>query len=195
MEDNKQGQDDQKPTVTNNEDNKPEGKDGGSSEEKDKQLDFINPFLDDPEEEKEDKSKKEDDDSDEEDEKPKSDDRVMNKIYAMERKAELDNFFSTEEGKLLKQFEGKIREYALDKRAKNLTIPAVAYGIAGKSLLKVGANLKKDADNERERSNVSGSRSTENRKDAESKLPDITKMGKAEFNDLVEKAKRGEIKM
>jgi hypothetical protein len=140
---------------------------------------------------------KEDEGGDEENDEDRKiiDDRINKKLapYQQEmerqrREGELSAFLNSEDGKMFKDYEGRIRKVMLDPRAKSLKVDAIASIVAAKDLLKMGAKMGKEADIEADATRSGGG----NQRPTEAKSFDAWSMPKESFNDTVERMKRGE---
>lgn len=212
MDENKDQNNNQDSNAQENQDQNKEGENKDTQEE---ELNIDEPFLGDEEETKDDKKPEEKDKGKKEDEEDIDDEdaklidkRVEQKLAERdaankaqaeaeskknakinERKSELDTFFSSEDGKPFKQFEEKIRNYAMSSHLLNVKIDnAIAAVVGTKNLIKIGAKLAKEADRETTESNTGGN-----------PKPRVTptgtdpwKMSPDEFQAVQDKVRRGE---
>jgi hypothetical protein len=109
-------------------------------------------------------------------------------IEKQKREGELSSFLNSEDGKLIKDYEGKIRKVMLDPRAKSLKVDAIASIVAAKDLLKMGAKMGQEADIEADGTKSGG----DSQRPTSAKSFDAWSMPKENFNDAVERMKRGE---
>jgi hypothetical protein len=136
------------------------------------------------------------DNGEEDDEDKKLIDERINKklapyqqeIEKQKREGELSSFLNSEDGKLFKDYEGKIRKVMLDPRAKSLKVDAIASIVAAKDLLKMGAKMGQEADIEADGTKSGG----DSQRPTSAKSFDAWSMPKENFNDAVERMKRGE---
>ena len=69
-------------------------------------------------------------------------DAALNKVGNIERANEIDGFINSEAGKIFKEsgHAAKIKEVAMQSKARHLTVEAIAYAVAGKELMRMGAS-------------------------------------------------------
>jgi hypothetical protein len=120
---------------------------------------------------------------------------IQEKIQLTERKAELETFFQTEVGALLRPYEAKIKEFALDKRARGMSVEAVAHAVAGKALLNIGAKMSDEAKAKAKAGSTAASTGNAARGGDESGgVPDVSTMSKDEFSTMIQGIKSGKVK-
>jgi hypothetical protein len=187
--------------------NNNEGGDGNEN-----QYEFDNPFVDESGNTKKepDNNKPENDDDDDilpEDKEAfnkvanKAVNPIKDKVNQVEgavskvvRTSELNDFLSSSEGESFKPFADKIKEAALNPRANNLTVRAVAYMVAGKNLLKMGAQKGVEAYKNEQNSNSGGSGGSARNSGGDNNLPDFKSMSRDEFSTFTEQVKAGQFK-
>lgn len=120
---------------------------------------------------------------------------IQERIQQTERKTEIEAFFQTEVGTLLKPYEAKIKEFAMDKRARGMSVEAVAHAVAGKALLNIGAKMSDEAKKKAAAGSTAASTSSPARQDGEpGAVPDVNTMNKDEFSKMIEGIKSGKVK-
>jgi hypothetical protein len=113
-------------------------------------------------------------------------------VVAIKRQLELQGFLSSEDGKDFSAYAKKIEKVSMLPQYKNLPASQVAYLVAGKELLKIGAERAKKAEEEARVSSIGNGSPT--RPVDINALPDLSKVpvGSHEARMLMEQAKAGQ---
>lgn len=119
---------------------------------------------------------------------------IQAKLQQSERKVEIDQFFQTELGGHLKPYEAKIKEFAMDKRAKGMSVEAVANAVAGKALLNIGAKIAEEQKRKAGEQSTTANSQGAPTNNEQGNIPDVSTMSRADFSNFIERAKSGQVK-
>lgn len=113
---------------------------------------------------------------------------IIEKSERETEEAELSTFFNVNPD--FKPYEAKIKKFAAHPTRRHLPIETIAYEVAGKDLMKIGASRERQAMAAAAASQAGGGNGPQ--ADGAAHKP-INEMTKEEFKDFKEKVRRGEV--